>query len=76
MQDNLELSRRQATSKAKIFVKLFFNGKEVCQSSSKPISDDFVVPFGHIFPLRIVQWPESLKLQVSSYFFKKMFVHF
>ena len=66
MQDNLELSRRQATSKTKIFVKLFFNGKAVCQSSSKPISDDFMVPFGHIFPLRIVQLPESLRLQVKA----------
>ena len=48
----------------KVFVRLFFNGKQVCQSASRPLSDDFVVPFGHIFPLRIVQWPESLRLQV------------
>ena len=67
VQDNLELSRRQATSKTKVFVRLFFNGKEVCQSSSRPVSDDFMVPFGHIFPLRIVQWPESLRLQVQRY---------
>jgi coiled-coil and C2 domain-containing protein 2A len=62
----LELSRRQATSKTKVFVKLFFNGKEVVQSASKPVSDDFVVPYGHIFPLRIVQWPESLRLQIHE----------
>jgi coiled-coil and C2 domain-containing protein 2A len=58
------MSRRIATSKTKIFVKLIFNGKEACQSASKALNDDFVVPIGQIFQLRIVQWPESLRLQV------------
>ena len=67
VQDNREQSRRNAANKKKIFVKVFFNGKEVCQSTSKPITDDFAVPIGQIFPIQIVQWPESLKLQVRVY---------
>ena len=28
------------------------------------IGQDFVVPIGQIFPIQIVQWPESLKVQI------------
>ncbi|TRY71764.1 hypothetical protein TCAL_04776 [Tigriopus californicus] len=65
VQDNRETSRRHSLSKMKIFVKLFFNGKEVCQSSTKHIGEDFTVPIAQIFPLQITQWPETLKVQVS-----------
>ena len=62
--DNREVNRRNAVSKTKVFFKVFFNGKEVCQSSSKLIGQDFVVPVGHIFPIQIVHWPDSLRVQV------------
>lgn len=64
--DNREINRRNAASKARIFVKIFFNGKEVCQTASKPLlsSDDFVVHIGQIFPIQILQLPETLVLQV------------
>ena len=62
--DNRELNRRNAVSKSKIFTKIFFNGKEVCQSMSKPLTSDFVVQVGQIFPLQIVQLPELLTLQI------------
>ncbi len=44
--------------------KILFNGREVCQTSSKMIGQDFVVPIGQIFPIQIEQWPESLKIQI------------
>ena len=63
-QDNRELNRRNAVSKTKIFTRIFFNGKEVCQSSAKVLSQDFVVQLGQIFPIQILQLPESLTLQI------------
>ena len=64
--DNRELNRRNAMAKTKMSAKIFFNGKEVCQSSAKTIStnDGFVVHFGQIYPVQIMQWPESLKVQL------------
>ena len=62
--DNRELNRRNATNKTKILIKIFFNGREVCQSQSKMIGQDFVVPIGQIFPIQIVQWPEKLTVQI------------
>ena len=62
--DNRELNRRNAANKTKIMFKIVFNGKEVCQSQSKIIGQDFVVPIGQIFPIQIQQWPESLNIQI------------
>ena len=90
VQDNRELQRRIAVSKTKVFTRISFNGKEVCQSSelwnpigteiknffhqliciflivsaSRPMHPDFVIPIGQIFPIQIVQLPETLKLQI------------
>ena len=62
--DNREINRRNAVNKTKILFKIFFNGKEVCQSSPKLIGQDFIIPVGHIFPIQILHWPETLKVQV------------
>ena len=62
--DNREINRRTAVTKTKIFFKVFFNGKEVCQSSLKLIGQDFIIPVGQIFPIQIIHWPESLKVQI------------
>ena len=62
--DNRELNRRSAVNKTKIMFKIFFNGKEVCSSQPKCIGQDFVIPIGQIFPIEIVQWPETLKVQI------------
>ncbi len=68
VQDNREMSRRQAVNKTKLFVRLFFNGKEVCQSSARSMNKNFVVTFAQIFPIQIVQLPEVLTLQVNVIF--------
>lgn len=62
--DNREINRRNAVNKTKILFKIVFNGKEVCQSQSRMIGQDFVIPIGQIFPIQIVQWPDSLKIQI------------
>ena len=33
-------------------------------SASRPMHPDFVIPIGQIFPIQIVQLPETLKLQI------------
>ena len=64
--DNREMNRRNAAAKARVFVRIYFNGKEVCQTASKNLisGDDFVVHIGQIFPIQIMQLPESVTLQV------------
>ena len=62
--DNREINRRTAVTKTKIFFKIFFNSKEVCQSSLKLIGQDFIIPVSQIFPIQIIHWPETLRIQI------------
>ena len=57
-----EAARRRAVQKSSILLKVRFNGKEVFCTDSRPLSTDFKLNFGLIFRIRIVQWPESLKV--------------
>jgi len=47
-------------------VKIFYNQKEVCSSRPQPLGPRFVVSIGQLFPIRILQWPESLKVEVHE----------
>ena len=57
-----ESARRKAVQNASILLKVRFNGKEVFSTDPRPLSTDFKLHFGAIFRIRIVQWPESLKV--------------
>ncbi|NXK95290.1 C2D2A protein, partial [Formicarius rufipectus] len=59
-----EVLRREDVRKRSAFIKVLFNSKEVSRTVSRPISSDFRVHFGQIFNLQIINWPESLKLQI------------
>ncbi|XP_071412876.1 coiled-coil and C2 domain-containing protein 2A isoform X2 [Pithys albifrons albifrons] len=59
-----EVLRREDVKKRSAFIKVLFNSKEVSRTVTRPISSDFRVHFGQIFNLQIVNWPESLKLQI------------
>lgn len=59
-----EQRRQDDVLKYKIFVKILFNSKEVLRTNSKPLTQDFKVTFGQIYNLKIVQWPESVALQI------------
>uniref|UniRef100_A0A8D0H1Y2 Coiled-coil and C2 domain containing 2A n=1 Tax=Sphenodon punctatus TaxID=8508 RepID=A0A8D0H1Y2_SPHPU len=59
-----EVSRREDVKKRSVFLKVLFNAKEVSRTITRQISSDFRVHFGQIFNLQIVNWPESLKLQI------------
>ncbi|XP_042564766.1 coiled-coil and C2 domain-containing protein 2A isoform X2 [Clupea harengus] len=59
-----ELARRQDVLKRSQFVKVLYNDKEVSRTDSRALAADFRVHFGQIFNLKIINWPESIKLQV------------
>nr|XP_011749884.1 coiled-coil and C2 domain-containing protein 2A isoform X3 [Macaca nemestrina] len=59
-----EVSRREDVKKRSVYLKVLFNNKEVSRTVSRPLGADFRVHFGQIFNLQIVNWPESLTLQV------------
>ncbi|XP_056096392.1 coiled-coil and C2 domain-containing protein 2A isoform X2 [Rhinichthys klamathensis goyatoka] len=59
-----EFARREDVSKRVLFIKVLYNDKEVSRTDSRALNMDFRVHFGQIFNLKIVNWPESIKLQV------------
>ncbi|XP_039694091.1 coiled-coil and C2 domain-containing protein 2A isoform X7 [Pteropus medius] len=59
-----EVLRREDVKKRSVYLKVIFNEKEVSRTNSRPLGADFRVHFGQIFNLQIVNWPESLTLQV------------
>ncbi|RXM98044.1 Coiled-coil and C2 domain-containing protein 2A [Acipenser ruthenus] len=59
-----EIMRREDTQKRSIYTKVLYNNKEVSRTASRTLNSDFRVHFGQIFNLKIVNWPESVKLQV------------
>ncbi|XP_036083416.1 coiled-coil and C2 domain-containing protein 2A isoform X2 [Rousettus aegyptiacus] len=59
-----EVLRREDVKRRSVYLKVIFNEKEVSRTNSRPLGADFRVHFGQIFNLQIVNWPESLTLQV------------
>ncbi|XP_015427337.1 PREDICTED: coiled-coil and C2 domain-containing protein 2A isoform X3 [Myotis davidii] len=59
-----EVLRREDVKRRSVYLRVIFNGKEVSRTEGRPLGADFRVHFGQIFSLQIVNWPESLTLQV------------
>ncbi|XP_058266424.1 coiled-coil and C2 domain-containing protein 2A isoform X2 [Hemibagrus wyckioides] len=59
-----EFARREDVAKRSLIIKVLYNGKEVSRTDSRSLSMDFRVHFGQMFNLKIVNWPESIKLQI------------
>ncbi|CAH1773716.1 unnamed protein product [Owenia fusiformis] len=59
-----EQARRDEVDRSKVFVKVLFNNKEVSRTTVKPLGQEFKVNFAQIFNILIVQWPESIKIQI------------
>lgn len=60
-----EFARREDVAKRYLFTKVLYNNKEVSRTDNRSLNSDFRVHFGQIFNLKIVNWPESIKLQVK-----------
>lgn len=61
-----EKLRRSEMQNWSAFIKVLFNGKEVSRTVVKRLASDFSIHFGEIHNIRIVQWPETIKLQVME----------
>ncbi|CDW53819.1 ATP synthase F1, delta subunit [Trichuris trichiura] len=59
-----EKSRRQQITKHKVMLKLFYNGKEVCSTASRPLNLDFCVALGSSYSLLVKEWPKSITLKL------------
>ncbi|XP_071395156.1 coiled-coil and C2 domain-containing protein 2A [Centroberyx affinis] len=59
-----EFARREDIARRSLFIKVLYNDKEVSRTDSRSLNSDFRVHFGQIFNLKIVNCPESIKLQV------------
>lgn len=72
-----EQVRRSAMKSAKYMIKVLFNDLEVSRTATRPLTADFSVQFGEILSIKILQWPESIKLQiydgVTTYLLAELF---
>ncbi|KAJ8397457.1 hypothetical protein AAFF_G00437330 [Aldrovandia affinis] len=59
-----EFTRREDVARRSLFAKVLYNDKEVSRTDSRALSQEFRVHFGQIFNLKIVNWPESIRIQV------------
>ncbi|XP_067894068.1 coiled-coil and C2 domain-containing protein 2A isoform X2 [Heterodontus francisci] len=59
-----EQLRRQDVQRSTLYAKVLFNNKEVSRTSSRTLTADFRIHFGQIFNVQIVNWPESIKIQI------------
>ncbi|XP_031567301.1 coiled-coil and C2 domain-containing protein 2A-like [Actinia tenebrosa] len=59
-----EVLRRNDVQRWSAFIKVLFNEKEVSKTSVKRLTSDFTIHFGEIHNIQIVEWPESIKLQI------------
>ncbi|XP_056132145.1 coiled-coil and C2 domain-containing protein 2A [Lampris incognitus] len=60
----VEFARREDVARRSLFIKVLYNEKEVSRTDSRSLNSDFRVHFGQIFNLKIVNCPESVKLEV------------
>lgn len=61
-----EKQRRTEMPYWSALIKVLFNGKEVSRTMVKRLAADFSIHFGEIHNIRIVQWPENIKLQIME----------
>ncbi|KAK3909758.1 Coiled-coil and C2 domain-containing protein 2A [Frankliniella fusca] len=59
-----EKQRRKALRKCQLFVRIFYNNKEVCKTQVHPLTSNFKVVFNEVFSIRISQPPDNIHLSV------------
>ncbi|KAM9197163.1 protein CC2D2B isoform 1-T1 [Dugong dugon] len=59
-----EQKRRAKIQKLKYFIKIFYNDKQVSCTSVSPLQIDFKVMFQQIFNIQLINWPETICLEV------------
>ncbi|XP_053161349.1 protein CC2D2B isoform X3 [Hemicordylus capensis] len=59
-----EQKRREKVQMEKYFIKIYYNNKLVSCTSEAPLQHDFKIIFHQIFRIQVLNWPESLRLEV------------
>nr|XP_034994419.1 protein CC2D2B [Zootoca vivipara] len=59
-----EQQRREKVKMEKYFIKIYYNNKLVSSTSEAPLHQDFKVIFQQIFRIQVLNWPESLRLEI------------
>lgn len=59
-----EENRRNEVAKLSFFIRVLYNNKEVSQTEKHFLSSNFKLHFGNIFNLKILNFPQSINLQV------------
>ncbi|XP_077786546.1 protein CC2D2B isoform X3 [Podarcis muralis] len=59
-----ERQRREKVKMEKYFIKIYYNNKLVSSTSEAPLHQDFKVIFQQIFRIQVLNWPESLRLEI------------
>ena len=59
-----EAQRRREVQEWQAYIRVLFNDNEVHRSATKTLTGDFNIHFGEICKVKIVQWPENIKLEV------------
>ncbi|XP_043407032.1 protein CC2D2B isoform X2 [Chelonia mydas] len=61
-----EQKRRAKVQRQQYFIKIFYNEKQVSCTSVAPLQMDFRVMFQQIFSIQLLNWPESLRLEICE----------
>nr|XP_033799287.1 protein CC2D2B isoform X1 [Geotrypetes seraphini] len=59
-----EKMRQIKVEKQKYFIKTFYNGKLAFRTMESPLQLDFKIEFQQVFSLQILNWPESICLEI------------
>ncbi|XP_025069070.1 protein CC2D2B [Alligator sinensis] len=69
-----EQKRRTKVQKKQYFIKIFYNEKQVSCTSVAHLQLDFKVIFQQTFNIQLLNWPESLRLEIYESAKRKMFL--
>uniref|UniRef100_A0A452H929 C2 domain-containing protein n=1 Tax=Gopherus agassizii TaxID=38772 RepID=A0A452H929_9SAUR len=61
-----EQKRRAKVQRQQYFIKIFYNEKQVSCTSVAPLQLDFRVMFQQMFSIQLLNWPESLRLEICE----------
>ncbi|KAJ7324124.1 hypothetical protein JRQ81_017144 [Phrynocephalus forsythii] len=59
-----EQRRREKVKLEKYFIKIYYNNKLVSSTSEATLHQDFKVIFQEVFRIQVLNWPQSLELEV------------
>lgn len=64
MENSREKQRRSALKRCQLFIRIFYNNKEVCKTQSYSLNSKFKIVLNESFSIRILQPPDSIHLAV------------